>query len=71
MVTLNGRPFTQDYFNFCIKRARFNGKVDFIKKATNLTKAGMTLEQAFLYFDEEIKDELSELTYLEKYYEGW
>ena len=70
MASLNGKPLTQDYFDFCMKKARFNGKVDFIKKVTNLTKAGMTLEQAFLYLGEEIKDELSNLTYLEKYYEG-
>lgn len=31
MTTLNGKPLTQDYFDFCMKRARFNG----IDKSTN------------------------------------
>lgn len=69
MIVVNNRELTQDYFDFCVKRARFNGKVDFIKKVSNLTKTGMTLEQAFLYLSEEIKDELSELICLEKHYE--
>lgn len=69
MTTLNGKILTQDYFDFCLKRANLSGKLDFVGKINKLIDNGMSMEKAIAYLLTELKDEYVIIKNLEKRYE--
>ena len=59
----------QQKMEYHLRKAKLNGKFEFIKKMNSLIDKGLTIEQAITYLGEEMKEELAELSRLEKYYE--
>ena len=61
---------TQAYYDFCIRRAKFNGKVELLNQLNELTDNGMPLSGAIGYIGKELQKESNILILLEKHYEG-
>lgn len=59
----------QQKMEYHLRKAKLNGKLEFIKKMNSLIDKGLTIEQAIIYLGEEMKEELAELSRLEKYLE--
>lgn len=58
----------QQKIDFNLRKAKFNGKCEFVRKMNNLIQKGMSIEQAVAYLGEEMQEEWNELSRLEKYY---
>lgn len=59
----------QQEIEYYLKKAKFNGKYEFVKKMNSLIQKSMSIEEAIAYLGEEMKEEWNELSRLEKYYE--
>lgn len=64
------RPLTQDYFDFLIKRAKFNGKYEVLKFIHQTLGNGGSIDEAVTQLCKDVKKELNVLTILEEHYEG-